>query len=122
MKILGNADLGLVYLNNRYHDPTLGTFISVDPLVTTTGQPYTYGNANPITYSDPTGLKGCDSNHRCPGGPGGRPRSSGGRQAMSAMAACSAAMPSSSSSAVTFNIGARRTTLPYSPPLPTRRP
>ena len=46
----------LVYLNNRYHDPTLGNFISVDPLVTTTGQPYTYGNANPINYSDPTGL------------------------------------------------------------------
>jgi hypothetical protein len=27
-----------VYLNNRYHDPTLGTFISVDPLVQQTDE------------------------------------------------------------------------------------
>ena len=26
-----------MFLNNRYHDPTLGTFISVDPLVAATG-------------------------------------------------------------------------------------
>ena len=44
-------------LNNRYHDPTLGSFISVDPLVVKTGQPYMYGNANPTTYSDPLGLE-----------------------------------------------------------------
>lgn len=47
---------GLVYLNNRYHDPLLGTFISVDPLVTTTWEPYTYASANPATLSDPLGL------------------------------------------------------------------
>jgi RHS repeat-associated protein len=47
---------GLVYLNNRYHDPTLGHFISVDPLVGKTGQPYLYGDGNPPTLSDPTGL------------------------------------------------------------------
>ena len=43
-------------LNNRYHDPITGQFISVDPLVTTTGQPYIYGAANPATLSDPLGL------------------------------------------------------------------
>ena len=46
----------LNYLNNRYHDPTVGVFVSVDPLVTMTGQPYVYGAANPVTYSDPSGL------------------------------------------------------------------
>ena len=46
----------LVYLNNRYLDPTLRSFVSVDPLVVSTGEAYIYGAANPITYSDPTGL------------------------------------------------------------------
>jgi RHS repeat-associated protein len=48
----------LVYLNARYHDPSLGTFISVDPLVTATGEPYTYGSGSPTTLSDPSGLIG----------------------------------------------------------------
>lgn len=45
-----------MFLNNRHYNPTLGVFTSVDPLVTTTGQPYIYGAANPVTYSDPSGL------------------------------------------------------------------
>jgi RHS repeat-associated protein len=47
---------GLDYLNNRYHDPTLGRFISVDPIVGLTHDAYGYGNGNPTTYSDPSGL------------------------------------------------------------------
>jgi len=47
---------GLDYLNNRHYDPTTGVFVSVDPLVTKTMQPYIYGAANPVTYSDPEGL------------------------------------------------------------------
>jgi RHS repeat-associated protein len=47
----------LNYLNNRYHDPTTGTFLSVDPLVAQTGQAYVYGAANPVTFTDPTGLE-----------------------------------------------------------------
>ncbi|MEZ5295607.1 MAG: RHS repeat-associated core domain-containing protein [Ilumatobacteraceae bacterium] len=47
---------GIGCLNNRYHDPTLGSFLSVDPLVAQTGDPYVYGAANPTTYSDPDGL------------------------------------------------------------------
>jgi RHS repeat-associated protein len=46
----------LHYLNNRYHDPQLGVFISVDPLVQMTGEPYIYASGNPTTLSDPTGL------------------------------------------------------------------
>ena len=45
-----------MFLNNRYHDPTLGTFISVDPLVAQTGEAYIYASGNPTTHSDPTGL------------------------------------------------------------------
>jgi hypothetical protein len=48
--------VSVVYLNNRYHDPQLGTFISVDPLVASTGEPYIYASGNPTTLSDPTGL------------------------------------------------------------------
>jgi len=47
----------VLFLNNRHYEPTTGVFISVDPLVTMTGQPYIYGAANPITYSDPNGLE-----------------------------------------------------------------
>jgi RHS repeat-associated protein len=51
---------GLNYLNNRYHDPALGVFISVDPLVSKTGEPYLYASGNPTTLSDPSGLEpGC---------------------------------------------------------------
>ena len=48
--------IAVAYLNNRHHDPTLGQFLSVDPLVVKTGEPYVYGAGNPTTYSDPTGL------------------------------------------------------------------
>jgi RHS repeat-associated protein len=50
----------LNYLNNRYHDPALGVFISVDPLVSSTREPYIYGSGGPVTFSDPSGLEpGC---------------------------------------------------------------
>ncbi len=51
-----SARRGSNYLNNRHYDPTTGVFISVDPLVTITGQPYIYASGNPTTLSDPTGL------------------------------------------------------------------
>jgi len=56
---------GLVYLNNRYHDPTIGHFTSVDPLVGKTGQPYLYGDGNPATLSDPSGLAPCEDEGNC---------------------------------------------------------
>ena len=46
----------LNYLNNRYMDPVLGVFVSVDPLVGKTGTPYLYAAENPTTLSDPEGL------------------------------------------------------------------
>jgi RHS repeat-associated protein len=48
---------GLLYLINRYYDPATGQFLSVDPQVSQTRQPYEYAGGNPVNASDPTGLK-----------------------------------------------------------------
>ena len=58
---------GLVYLNNRYHDPTLGSFVSVDPLVVQTGLAYSYTAGDPIGFSDPSGLDPCRLSGKCAG-------------------------------------------------------
>jgi RHS repeat-associated protein len=47
---------GLIYLDNRYYDPTTGQFLSVDPLNAMTQQPYSYTDDDPINGTDPTGL------------------------------------------------------------------
>jgi RHS repeat-associated protein len=47
---------GLVYLINRYYDPTTDEFLSIDPDVATTDQPYVFTNDDPLNSSDPTGL------------------------------------------------------------------
>lgn len=51
---------GLTHLGAREYDPDLGRFISVDPLLDLADPQqmngYTYGNNNPATLSDPTGL------------------------------------------------------------------
>ena len=49
---------GLVYLIGRYYDPETGQFLSVDPLVDETGEPYGYANGNPVNESDPAGSVG----------------------------------------------------------------
>jgi RHS repeat-associated protein len=54
---------GLQYLNARYYDPTIGRFLATDPLadLSTVGtlDAYSYGRANPVTLSDPSGLYTC---------------------------------------------------------------
>ncbi len=47
---------GLLYLVNRYYDPTTGQFDSVDPDVDETGEPYGYAGGDPVSASDPQGL------------------------------------------------------------------
>ncbi|MFD7361664.1 RHS repeat-associated core domain-containing protein [Streptomyces sp. NPDC059885] len=52
---------GLTHIGAREYDPTLGQFISVDPLLSP-DQPqslngYGYANSNPVTTSDPSGLR-----------------------------------------------------------------
>ncbi|MFJ4691733.1 RHS repeat-associated core domain-containing protein [Streptomyces sp. NPDC088766] len=55
-----NANTGLTQLGARQYDPTLGRFVSLDPLFEATDDQqlagYTYAAGNPITKSDPSGL------------------------------------------------------------------
>lgn len=41
---------------NRYYDPSNAQFLSVDPLVGTTRQPYGFAAEDPFLYADPIGL------------------------------------------------------------------
>ncbi|MGC8920616.1 RHS repeat domain-containing protein [Streptomyces sp. PG2] len=56
----GTSDpTGLVHLGAREYDPTLGRFISVDPVINLDSpsqmNAYSYAHNNPVTMSDPTG-------------------------------------------------------------------
>ncbi|MEJ8640207.1 RHS repeat-associated core domain-containing protein [Streptomyces sp. MS2.AVA.5] len=55
-----DTDTGLIHLGAREYDPTIGRFISVDPLMDANDplqlNGYSYSHNNPITRSDPTGL------------------------------------------------------------------
>ena len=53
-----DAESGLIYLRARYYDPSSGQFVTRDPIVGITGQPYAYANDDPINNIDPTGLAG----------------------------------------------------------------
>ncbi|WP_372723245.1 RHS repeat-associated core domain-containing protein, partial [Immundisolibacter sp.] len=53
-------EIGLIHMNGRVYDPTLGRFLSADPYVqfpeTTQGlNRYTYVNNNPLSLTDPSG-------------------------------------------------------------------
>ena len=47
---------GLVYLRARDYDPRTSQFISVDPALSLTHQPYAYTGNNPLCATDPLGL------------------------------------------------------------------
>ena len=47
---------GLLYLINRYYDPSTGQFLSVDPDVSETGEPYSYADGDPVNGTDPLGM------------------------------------------------------------------
>jgi len=57
---VSDAATGLSYMQQRYYDPTLGSFLSVDP-VTAFDSPvlqfnrYRYANGNPFRFTDPDG-------------------------------------------------------------------
>jgi RHS repeat-associated protein len=53
-----DSESGLYYLRARYYDPLNGQFISLDPAVTSTMEPYSYVADSPLNSSDPSGL--CD--------------------------------------------------------------
>ena len=49
---------GLYYMNARYYDPTIGRFLSEDPLGLGGGDLtlYSYAGNNPLVFVDPSGL------------------------------------------------------------------
>ncbi len=56
-----DPETGLEYLRARTYDPATGQFLSVDPLVAQTHQPYSYAFDNPTNVTDPSGLCGSTS-------------------------------------------------------------
>jgi RHS repeat-associated protein len=61
---------GLTYLVHRYYDPTSGQFVSVDPMVSLTGTPYSYAGDDAVDRTDAQGLWWCHSGRggTCPHG------------------------------------------------------
>jgi RHS repeat-associated protein len=51
-----SSDTGLIYLRVRVYDPATDQFLSVDPIVGITGEPYSYAGDNPVNRSDPSGM------------------------------------------------------------------
>jgi len=51
-----DPETGLIYLQNRYYEPTIAQYLTRDPLDALTGSAYGYVNDNPLNGSDPTGL------------------------------------------------------------------
>ncbi|MGW1767543.1 RHS repeat domain-containing protein [Streptomyces sp. NPDC002073] len=60
---------GLTHIGAREYDPTIGQFISVDPLLEVdkhqTLNGYSYAQNSPVTFSDPTGMCLDGGNGRC---------------------------------------------------------
>ena len=52
-----DEETGFIYLRARYYDPTIGRFISEDPIRDGLNW-YAYCNNNPVMYVDPSGLDG----------------------------------------------------------------
>jgi RHS repeat-associated protein len=73
-----NESTGLIYLRARTYDPTTAQFMSVDPAVAETGEPYNYAADSPVNHDDPTGETVTDSSEETcqqppPGGYGVNP-------------------------------------------------
>jgi RHS repeat-associated protein len=56
---------GLIYFVARYYDPSTQQWMSVDPDVAATGQPYAFTGADPINAMDPLGNFVCESGGTC---------------------------------------------------------
>lgn len=53
-----DPESGLIYLRARYYDPTTGQFLTRDPWMALSRQPYAYASGDPVSLVDPTGR--CD--------------------------------------------------------------
>lgn len=52
-----NTDSGLIYLRARTYDPQTAQFLTIDPALEATGEPYSYAQDNPLNTTDPSGLQ-----------------------------------------------------------------
>lgn len=76
-----DASTGLTHLGAREYDPQLGRFISVDPIIEFTRPQqingYAYASNNPVTLSDPSGMREAECSMRLidcdSSGPTGKP-------------------------------------------------
>jgi RHS repeat-associated protein len=53
-----SSDTGLIYMRARTYDPSTAQFLSVDPFVALTSEPYSYAEDDPIDKYDPSGRCG----------------------------------------------------------------
>lgn len=60
LRVRWEPDIGLYLMGARWYDPTSGRFLSKDPIAAQEMEsPYVYAANNPVTNSDPTGLRPC---------------------------------------------------------------
>jgi RHS repeat-associated protein len=52
-----SSDTGLIYLRARVYDPATAQFLTIDPAVSLTREPYVYVGDNPLNLFDPSGLE-----------------------------------------------------------------
>ncbi|KAF1055467.1 MAG: tRNA(Glu)-specific nuclease WapA [Stenotrophomonas maltophilia] len=67
---VSNSATGLGYMQQRYMDPHLGIFFSVDPVAayeqaSTQFNRYRYANGNPYKFIDPDGRRACGADTKC---------------------------------------------------------
>lgn len=51
-----DEDTNLYNLRARWYEPETGSFISIDPALSSTGEAYSYASGNPLSFTDPLGL------------------------------------------------------------------
>jgi RHS repeat-associated protein len=61
-----HSEKELIYFRARTYDPLTDQFLSVDPAVGLTGEPYSYAADNPVNGSDPSGLESLEPTCPCP--------------------------------------------------------
>lgn len=90
-----DGETGFQYLRARYYDPDTGQFLTRDPLLAVTQDPYGYALNNPVNATDPTGLCGIFGDGPCtPGGIASDLKKRGGQALNSAGDAASAVVRS----------------------------
>jgi RHS repeat-associated protein len=52
-----SPDTGLIYMRAREYDPLTAQFLTVDPAVSVTREPYAYAGDSPVNLADPTGFE-----------------------------------------------------------------